>query len=299
MVVNQVLEPGRRATTSSPAPPAASRCRRRATRTPPGRAATSTPTSRTPPRRSPASRPRSAPCTSAASSRSAVKFIAFGGDGGTYDIGLQALSGAMERGHDMLYVCYDNGGYMNTGFQRSSATPHGAWTTTSPVGEESPGKLGHSKNLTEIMVAHRLPYVAQSSPHDPQDLMHKASKALEIEGPTFLNVLSACPRGWRTENDEGVDAHAPRHRDLLLAAVRGQQGRVPAHLPAAAQAAAGQVAGAPGPLRPPGAPRQRAHCWRRSRSGSTSSGTCCCASATRSPRSSGTRRAAATRPSRS
>src|SRR5512135_3102659 len=94
-----------------------------------------------------------------------VKFIAFGGDGGTYDIGLQSLSGAMERGHDMLYVCYDNGAYMNTGFQRSVATPHGAWTTTSPVGEEQPGKIGHSKNLTEIMVAHRLAYVAQSSPH--------------------------------------------------------------------------------------------------------------------------------------
>ena len=228
-----------------------------------------------------------------------VKFIAFGGDGGTYDIGLQALSGAMERGHDMLYVCYDNGGYMNTGFQRSSATPHGAWTTTSPVGEELPGKLGHSKNLTEIMVAHRLPYVAQSSPHDPQDLIHKASKALEIEGPTFLNVLSPCPRGWRTDNDEGVDLIAPGHRDLLLAALRGQRGRVPPHLPAAAQAAAGRVAGAPGPLRPPGAPRQRAPAGDSSRSGSTSSGTCCCASATRSPRTSGTRRAAATRPSRS
>ncbi|HQH21937.1 MAG TPA: thiamine pyrophosphate-dependent enzyme, partial [Thermoleophilia bacterium] len=115
------------------------------------------------------------------------------------------LSGAMERGHQMLYVCYDNGAYMNTGFQRSSATPHGAWTTTSPVGDELPGKLGHSKNLTEIMVAHRLPYVAQSSPHDPQDLIHKASKALAVDGPTFLNVLSACPRGWRTDNDEGIE----------------------------------------------------------------------------------------------
>ncbi len=134
-----------------------------------------------------------------------VKFIAFGGDGGTYDIGLQALSGAMERGHDMLYVCYDNGAYMNTGFQRSSATPHGAWTTTSPVGDDLPGKMGHSKNLTEIMVAHRLPYVAQSSPHDPQDLVHKASKALAVDGPTFLNVLSPCPRGWRMENDEGIE----------------------------------------------------------------------------------------------
>ncbi len=188
-----------------------------------------------------------------------VKFIAFGGDGGTYDIGLQALSGAMERGHQMLYVCYDNGGYMNTGFQRSSATPQGAWTTTSPVGTEIPGKLGHSKNLTEIMVAHRLPYVAQSSPHDPQDLTHKASKALAIDGPTFLNVLAPCPRGWRTENDEAVVAGAPRHRHLLLAALRGERGQVPAHLPAAAQAAARRVAGAPGPVRPPGAARQRAH----------------------------------------
>ena len=133
-----------------------------------------------------------------------VKFIAFGGDGGTYDIGLQALSGAMERGHQMLYVCYDNGAYMNTGFQRSSATPHGAWTTTSPVGDAVPGKVGHSKNLTEIMVGHRLPYVAQSSPHDPQDLIHKAAKALAVDGPTFLNVLSPCPRGWRCADDDGI-----------------------------------------------------------------------------------------------
>jgi pyruvate ferredoxin oxidoreductase beta subunit len=133
-----------------------------------------------------------------------VKFVAFGGDGGTYDIGLQALSGAMERGHSMLYVCYDNGGYMNTGFQRSSATPANAWTSTSPVGEASDGKLQMSKNLTEIMVGHRVPYVAQASPHDPRDLMRKAAKALSIDGPTFLNVLSPCPRGWRTENDEAM-----------------------------------------------------------------------------------------------
>jgi len=134
-----------------------------------------------------------------------VKFIAFGGDGGTYDIGLQSLSGAMERGHDMLYVCYDNGAYMNTGFQRSSATPHAAWTSTSPVGAAQTGKVGHSKNLTEIMVAHRLPYVAQASPHDPQDLIRKAAKAIGTEGPTFLNVLSPCPRGWRSEGFESID----------------------------------------------------------------------------------------------
>jgi pyruvate ferredoxin oxidoreductase beta subunit len=134
-----------------------------------------------------------------------VRFIAFGGDGGTYDIGLQSLSGAMERGHRMVYVCYDNGAYMNTGFQRSGATPEGAWTTTSPVGEESAGKLQHRKNLTEIMVAHGLQYVAQASPHDPRDLVRKAAKALATDGPTFLNILAPCPRGWRSDGAESID----------------------------------------------------------------------------------------------
>ncbi len=134
-----------------------------------------------------------------------VKFIAFGGDGGTYDIGLQSLSGAMERGHRMLYVCYDNGAYMNTGFQRSGATPTGAWTTTSPVGAESPGKIQQRKNLTELMIAHGLPYVAQASPHDPRDLVRKAAKALSIDGPTFLNVIAPCPRGWRSDGAESID----------------------------------------------------------------------------------------------
>ena len=134
-----------------------------------------------------------------------VKFIAFGGDGGTYDIGLQSLSGAMERGHSMLYVCYDNGAYMNTGFQRSGATPVASWTTTSPVGEELAGKLQHRKNLTDIMIAHNLEYVAQASPHDPRDLVRKAAKALAVDGPTFLNVLAPCPRGWRSDGAESID----------------------------------------------------------------------------------------------
>ena len=134
-----------------------------------------------------------------------VKFIAFGGDGGTYDIGLQSLSGAMERGHSMLYVCYDNGAYMNTGFQRSGATPVGAWTTTSPVGKESAGKVQNRKNLTELMIAHGIRYVAQASPHDPRDLVRKAAKALSVEGATFLNVLSPCPRGWRSDGAESID----------------------------------------------------------------------------------------------
>ena len=110
-----------------------------------------------------------------------VKFIAFGGDGGTYDIGLQSLSGAMERGHRMLYVCYDNGAYMNTGFQRSGATPMGAWTTTSPVGQEQAGKVQNRKNLTEIMIAHGLG-TSPRPPHDPRDLVRKAAKALTSMG---------------------------------------------------------------------------------------------------------------------
>lgn len=130
------------------------------------------------------------------------KFIAFGGDGGTYDIGLQSLSGAMERGHDMTYVCYDNGAYMNTGIQRSSATPHFADTTTSPAGEVIPGKMQVRKDLTEIMEAHHLPYVAQTAAFmNFKDLYEKAEKAIYTEGATFLNVLAPCPRGWGYPTD--------------------------------------------------------------------------------------------------
>ena len=131
-----------------------------------------------------------------------IKFLAFGGDGGTYDIGFQALSGALERGHDIVYVCYDNEAYMNTGIQRSGATPKGAWTTTSPSGEVIPGKKEHKKNLTEVVAAHNIPYVAQSTPAHFQDLLEKARKAIEVDGPAFLNVLSPCPRGWRFPADQ-------------------------------------------------------------------------------------------------
>ena len=125
------------------------------------------------------------------------KFITFGGDGGTYDIGLQALSGAMERGHDMVYVCYDNGAYMNTGIQRSSATPKYADTTTTPAGSKIPGKMQTRKDLAKVMVGHHLPYVAQTIAYaNFKDLYEKSEKAIYTEGPCFLNVLSPCPRGW-------------------------------------------------------------------------------------------------------
>jgi pyruvate ferredoxin oxidoreductase beta subunit len=134
-----------------------------------------------------------------------VKFIAYGGDGGTYDIGLQALSGAVERGHQFLYVCYDNGAYMNTGIQRSSATPFGAHTTTSPAGAVIPGKQQFRKDLTKIMAAHDIPYVAQASPSRWRDLMEKTRKAVNCGGPAFMNVISSCNRGWRHGTDETIE----------------------------------------------------------------------------------------------
>ena len=131
-----------------------------------------------------------------------TKFIAFGGDGGTYDIGLQSLSGAMERGHDMVYVCYDNGAYMNTGIQRSSATPKFADTTTSPAGKVIPGKMQSRKDLAKIMVGHHIPYVAQTIAYmNFKDLYEKAEKAIYTKGAAFLNVMAPCPRGWGYPTD--------------------------------------------------------------------------------------------------
>ena len=125
------------------------------------------------------------------------KFIAFGGDGGTYDIGFQSLSGAMERGHDLTYVCYDNEAYMNTGIQRSSSTPRFAKATTSPVGTVVPGKTQNKKNLTDIIAAHNVPYVAQTTfIGNFRDLYTKAQKAIYTPGPSFLNIMAPCPRGW-------------------------------------------------------------------------------------------------------
>ncbi|MGQ9477227.1 MAG: thiamine pyrophosphate-dependent enzyme [Candidatus Bipolaricaulia bacterium] len=128
-----------------------------------------------------------------------IRFVAFGGDGGTYDIGLQALSGALERGHRFLYVCYDNEAYMNTGIQRSSATPLGAFATTEPPGEMSFGKHRHRKDLTQIVIGHHIPYVAQASISHWQDLSRKVERAIEKDGPSFINVMSTCFRGWRFE----------------------------------------------------------------------------------------------------
>jgi pyruvate ferredoxin oxidoreductase beta subunit len=134
-----------------------------------------------------------------------VDVIAFAGDGGTYDIGIQALSGAVERGHDFLFVLYDNEAYMNTGIQRSGGTPHGAATTTSPAGSVIPGKLEYKKPIAEIMVAHQMPYVATASPYYWKDLLTKVRKGLEVEGPAFLHVFAPCPRGWRSNPAKSIE----------------------------------------------------------------------------------------------
>jgi len=135
-----------------------------------------------------------------------IRFIAFGGDGGTYDIGIQSLSGAIERGHRMLYICYDNEAYMNTGIQRSSASPMGCHTTTTPPGKAIPqGKSENRKDLTQIIAAHHIPYVAQACPAFHMDLIKKVQKALSVDGPSFINILSPCPRGWRYPANKTIE----------------------------------------------------------------------------------------------
>jgi len=126
-----------------------------------------------------------------------TKVVAMAGDGGTADIGFQALSGALERGHDFIYVCFDNEAYMNTGIQRSSATPFGASTTTSPAGKHSIGQTTWKKNMPAIAAAHDIPYVATACHSYPFDLMTKITKAMAVKGPSYIHVLSVCPTGWR------------------------------------------------------------------------------------------------------
>jgi len=133
-----------------------------------------------------------------------VDVIVFAGDGGTFDIGIQALSGALERRHDFVYICYDNEAYMNTGIQRSGSTPHGASTTTSPAGSKIPGKPEWKKDFAAICAAHGIDYVATASVAYWNDYMTKVRKAIEIDGPAVIHVLSPCPRGWRCDTSESI-----------------------------------------------------------------------------------------------
>lgn len=134
-----------------------------------------------------------------------VNVVAFGGDGGTADIGMQALSGAMERGHNMTYICYDNEAYMNTGIQRSASTPFGASTTTSPHGKKSFGEDQPKKNMPLIMAAHGIPYVATASISYPEDLIMKVKKASEIDGPAYIHISQPCTTGWGYDPSKTIE----------------------------------------------------------------------------------------------
>jgi pyruvate ferredoxin oxidoreductase beta subunit len=134
-----------------------------------------------------------------------AKIVGMGGDGATADIGLQSLSGALERGHNFIYFCFDNEAYMNTGIQRSSATPFGASTTTSPAGKKSIGQTRWKKDLPAIVAAHDIPYVATACPSYPFDLMEKVEKAKKVDGPSYIHILSVCPTGWRAPANSAIE----------------------------------------------------------------------------------------------
>ncbi|HAV10417.1 MAG TPA: pyruvate synthase subunit beta [Dehalococcoidia bacterium] len=134
-----------------------------------------------------------------------TKVVAMGGDGATSDIGIQALSGALERRHNFIYICYDNEAYMNTGVQRSSATPYGASTTTSPASKITIGQTTWKKNMPAIAAAHDIPYVATACASYPFDLMNKIQKAVNVEGPSYIHILSVCPTGWRSSTDSVIE----------------------------------------------------------------------------------------------
>jgi len=134
-----------------------------------------------------------------------INSVVIAGDGATNDIGVAALSGVLERGDNIVYICLDNQAYMNTGIQRSSATPYGASTTTSPVGKVTAGQTTWPKDITAIVAAHDIPYVATASPSYPFDLMNKVKKGAEVKGPAYIHVLSVCPTGWRLPTELTIE----------------------------------------------------------------------------------------------
>jgi pyruvate ferredoxin oxidoreductase beta subunit len=134
-----------------------------------------------------------------------IKCVAVAGDGATSDIGMQALSGALERNHNFLYLCFDNEAYMNTGIQRSSSTPYGASTTTAPAGKFSIGQITWKKDMVKIAVAHNIPYAATACPSYPFDLMNKVRKGAEVKGPAYIHIFSPCPTGWRHASDLAIE----------------------------------------------------------------------------------------------
>jgi pyruvate ferredoxin oxidoreductase beta subunit len=160
-----------------------------------------------------------------------TKVLAFGGDGGTFDIGFQALSGMLERGHNVLYVCFDNEAYMNTGIQRSSSTPHAAATTTSPVGKARMGKRHLKKDIVSIIAAHHGPYAATASVAYPSDIRKKVRRALAIEGPTFLQIHSPCPLGWGMDGSKSIEVARLAVQTGLFPIIELERGEVTAVMP--------------------------------------------------------------------
>ena len=161
-----------------------------------------------------------------------VRVVAQGGDGGTTDIGFGCLSGMFERGDDVLYVCYDNGGYMNTGVQRSSATPPAARTATTPAVGEHPGNVfGQGKSVPEIALAHNISYVATATVADLRDLEAKVKEAMRIRGARYLHVLVPCPLGWGTLSDQTIQIARLAKETALFPVWEAHDGEVTAHLP--------------------------------------------------------------------
>lgn len=160
-----------------------------------------------------------------------TKVLAFGGDGGTFDIGFQSLSGMLERGHNVLYVCFDNEAYMNTGIQRSSSTPHAAMTTTSPPGKERMGKRHLKKDIVSIVAAHHIPYAATASVAYPSDIRKKVRRALAIEGPTFLQIHCPCPLGWGYEGDQSINVARLAVQTGLYPVIELERGGIASTMP--------------------------------------------------------------------
>jgi pyruvate/2-oxoacid:ferredoxin oxidoreductase beta subunit len=148
--------------------------------------------------------------------------MAWAGDGGTFDIGLQALSGAAERNENIIYCCYDNEAYMNTGIQRSSATPAGAWTTTTPANHP---EAHPKKDIMAIMAAHRIPYAATASVAFPVDLVEKVKKAKEIRGTRFLHILAPCPPGWKYPDESTIEMARMAVHTRIFPLVEVEDGR--------------------------------------------------------------------------
>jgi pyruvate ferredoxin oxidoreductase beta subunit len=161
----------------------------------------------------------------------ATRVISMGGDGSTFDIGFQALSGMLERGHNVLHVCFDNEAYMNTGVQRSSSTPHAAATTTSPSGKERMGKRHLKKDIVSIVAAHHIPYAATSSVAYPSDIRKKVRRALAIDGPTFLHIHTPCPLGWGHDGALSIEVARLAVQTGLFPIIELERGRLAGSMP--------------------------------------------------------------------